>query len=214
MNGITWKIVAPISDDNIGVPHRTPIASYGIKGLPYGKELVTIAYGHNLNEIKGLIRKSVSFWAIDESGSVGRTGKSLGKAITYCAVTQLGDVDYKALFEGIPKQKHPKKDYEEIHGSYLRDNYPDKLEILVDRISDSPYLILSLPEIKVEPKRWVETQVHPQNATYVFFAIENLVQAIEEVDLSNKIVVTFDRTTDIDDGYLEAACTKRTTVRM
>lgn len=213
MNGITWKIVAQISDDNIGVPHRTPIASYGIKGLPYGKELVTIAYGYNLNEIKGLIRKPVSFWAIDESGSVGRTKGSMGKAITYSAVTQLDDVDYEALFDGIPKEVNPKTGIEKIHTSYLRDNYPDKLRVLVDRISDSPFLIISLPEIKTK-EYWPKVVNRPRYATFVFYAIENLVQAIEQVDLSEKIVVTFDRTNDVNDEYLDATCAERTIVRM
>lgn len=93
--------------------------SLNSKKRPSGKDLITLGYGNDLYEIAGLIRKKVSFWAIDESGSVGRTPQSIGKAITYSAVTQLSRVDYEGIFDGIPLSKD-KFGNEEIHYMDLR----------------------------------------------------------------------------------------------
>lgn len=181
------------------------------KKRPSGKDLITLGYGNDLYEIAGLIRKKVSFWAIDESGTVGRTPKSLGKAITYSAVTQLSHVDYRELFEGIPISRD-KSGNEEIHYIDLRMNDPEKLCEIVQRISDSPFLIVSLPIEKTEVdtrKRWYR----PKNAMYVLSAIGQLVDAIGIIDQSDTIVVTFDETDDVSNEYLDILWTDRIIVR-
>lgn len=177
-----------------------------------GKELIALRYGHNLSDLAGSIRKKVSFWAIDESGSVGRTEKSVGKAITYSAVTQLSIVDYESLFDGIPKSID-KNGHTEIHYIDLKMNDPDNLYKVVDRIADSPFLVISLPIEKTDVdkrRRWYK----PKNGMYVLSAISKLVEAIEVVDESDTIVVTFDQTSDMTDELLEVLWTDRTIIRM
>ena len=187
------------------------VVSLNYKGRPSGKDLITLRYGNDLDEIAGLIRKKVSFWAIDESGTVGRTSKSLGKAITYSAVTQLSHVDYRELFKDIPISCD-KFGNEEIHYIDLRMNNPDKLSEMVRRISDSPFLIVSLPIEKTEVdtrKRWYK----PKNAMYVLSAIGQLVDAIGIIDQSDTIIVTFDETNDMTNEYLDILWTERIIVR-
>ena len=210
-NEIYWEILVPIRD---GITHdgRAVAVSYNQSDLPSGRDLVRISYGRNISDIRGLIRESVSYWSIDESGSVGRTGQSLGKAITYSAVTQLGDVDYDSLFEGIPTVRD-KRGHEEVHYMDLRMNHQAELSELVDRVAGAPFLVLSLPEMKLKPderKRWVR----PKNAFYGFRAVQRLVRAIEEIDWSDSIIVTFDQTCDIGDGFLEVLWSDRMIVQM
>lgn len=185
--------------------------SLNSKKRPSGKDLITLGYGNDLYEIAGLIRKKVSFWAIDESGSVGRTPQSIGKAITYSAVTQLSRVDYEGIFDGIPLSKD-KFGNEEIHYMDLRQSNPQKLAEVVQRIGESPFLIVSLPIEKTEVdtrKRWYR----PKNAMYVLSAISQLVDAIEIIDQSDTIVVTFDETNDMTNEYLDILWTDRIIVR-
>lgn len=187
------------------------VVSLNSKKRPSGKDLITLRYGNDLDEIAGLIRKKVSFWAIDESGTVGRTSKSLGKAITYSAVTQLSHVDYRELFKDIPISCD-KFGNEKIHYIDLRMNNPDKLSEMVQRISDSPFLIVSLPIEKTEVdtrKRWYK----PKNAMYVLSAISQLIDAIGIIDHSDTVIVTFDKTDDMSDEYLEILWTDRIMVR-
>lgn len=191
---------------------RKPITvSLNTKKRPSGKDLITLGYGNNLSELSGLIRKKVSFWAIDESGSVGRTAQSLGRTITYSAVTQLSHVDYERLFDGIPLSRD-KFGNEEIHYMDLRMNDPEKLAELVQRVGDSPFLIVSLPIVKNEVdtrKRWYK----PKNAMYVLSAIGQLVDAIGRIDYSDTVIVTFEQTYDITDEYLDILWTDRIIVR-
>lgn len=187
------------------------IVSLNSKKRPSGKDLITLGYGNDLYEIAGLIRKKVSFWAIDESGSVGRTQKSIGRAITYSAVTQLSHVDYEGVFEGIPLSRD-KFGNEELHYIDLRWNNPEKLAEVVQRIGESPFLIVSLPIEKTEVdtrKRWYR----PKNAMYVLSAIGQLVDAIGIIDQSDTIVVTFDETDDMTNEYLDILWTDRIIVR-
>lgn len=191
---------------------RDPVMiSLNSKRRPSGKDLITLEYGNDLSEIAGLIRKKVSFWAIDESGSVGRTPQSIGKAITYSAVTQLSYVDYDHLFDGIPMSRDGFGN-EEIHYMDLRRNDPEKLAEVVQRIGDSPFLIVSLPIEKNEVdtrKRWYR----PKNAMYVLSAIGQLVDAIGMIDHSDTVIVTFDQTDDMTDEYLDILWTDRVIVR-
>lgn len=187
------------------------LVSLNSRKRPSGKDLITLRYGNDLSEISGLIRKKVSFWAIDESGSVGRTPQSIGRTITYSAVTQLSHVDYSELFDGIPLSRD-KFGNEEIHYMDLRRNNPDKLAEIVQRIGDSPFLIVSLPIEKTEidaRKRWYR----PKNAMYVLSAIGQLVDAIEVIDHSDTVIVTFDDTDDMSDEYLDILWTERIIVR-
>ena len=209
---IPWKIVVSVDDSCKGISRSQSVRSFNESNPPSGRDLVTVAYGRNIGDIRGIVRETVSYWSIDESGSVGRTGQSLGKAITYSAVTQLEHVDYGKLFEGIPKVSD-KRGHDEIHYMDLRMNDCEKLSELVDRVAQSPFLMISLPEMKLKPdfsKKWVK----PKNAFYVFTAIQRLVQAIEEIDWSDMIVVTFDHTFDIGDEMLEVLWSDRLIVQM
>lgn len=200
-----------LSTDDTMISNQ-PFVSLNSKGVPSGKDLITIRYGHDLSEITGLIRKKVSFWAIDESGSVGRTEKSLGRTITYSAVTQLSSVNYDLLFDGIPLSID-KSGHSEVHYIDLKMSNPDKLREVVQRIGKSPFLIVSLPIEKNEidtRKKWNK----PKNAMYVLSAISKLVEAIETIDQSDAVIVTFDRTYDMTDELLDILWTDRTIVRM
>lgn len=169
-------------------------------------------YGHDLSELAGTIHKGVSFWTIDESGSVGRTEKSLGKVITYSATTQLSKVDYKSIFEDIPLSVD-KSGNKEIHYMDLRMNYPNELREVVERIGKSPFLALSLPIEKNEidqRKRWNK----PKNELYVLSAIDRLIEAIRIVDYSEFVMVVFDRTDDMTDEMLDTYTTDKMMVRM
>lgn len=207
---VVWRIA--VCDSSIARLDADAVCSFNISDRSSGHDLITIAYGRNLTEIRGLIRRPISYWSIDESGSVGRTGQSLGKAITYSAVTELGDVDYAGLFEGIPFSVD-KRGNKEIHYRDLREFHPESLTELVDRVSESPFLMVSLPEMKLKPDlrtKWKK----PKNAFYVFSAIQRLVQAIEQIDQSEIVIVTFDETSEITDEFLEVLWSDRVIVQM
>lgn len=208
---IEWQIVVPVQQ-KADKKRNGPIVSCNQKGLPEGKELIRVAYGQNLCQIKGIKREIVSFWTIDESGSVGRTGRSLGKAITYSAVTQLSSVDYESLFDGIPKSLD-KHGHEETHYRDLRRDNPDKLSQYVDRVGSAPFLILSLPEDKVEEDK-IKHRYAPKNLIYVLGALNKMVEAIEQVDASQRIIVYFDKTDDMLDEFIELLWTDRVIIRM
>lgn len=188
------------------------IVSFDPKGRPSGEELLRIDYGKVVGAMKGRIHRRTSFWTIDESGSVGRTEKSKGKAVTYSAVTQLDKVDYRSLFKDIPKEVHDDGS-EEIHYRFLRKNDMESLTQLVERIGEAPFLILSYPVMKDHVNTAPKRGDH-RNAFYVLEAIQSLVAAIETVDRSKTIIVTFDRTDEIPEDILQVASTKRTTVLM
>lgn len=193
------------------VRHNPFTVSFNTNGRPSGKDLITLGYGNDLLEISGLIRKKVSFWAIDESGSVGRIPQSLGKAITYSAAIQPSHADYWRLFDGIPMSRD-KFGNEEIHYMDLRRSNPEKLAEVVQRIGDSPFLIVSLPIEKNEVdtrKIWYRSK----NAMYVLSAIGQLVDAIGEIDHSDTVIVTFDETYDMVSEYLDILWTDRIIVR-
>lgn len=198
--------------------HRTVI-SLNEKEKPTGNELIRIAYGNNLSDLAGSIHKRTSFWAIDESGSTGWTKKTLGMAITYCATTQLSPASIQAIFDGIPLESKTDKNgevTEKIHYNYLRQYYPEELKLAMERISQAPFLFLSL---LIEKTSVTVTIPHkkvfrPRNAIYVMGAIDRLVRAIEIVDSSEHIVVSFDSTNDLSKDLLEYLWTDRTTVLM
>lgn len=188
------------------------IISFDPKGRPSGDELLRMDYGRVVGSMRGRIRRRTSFWAIDESGSVGRTEKSKGKAITYSAVTQLQKVDYRSLFKDIPRELHDDGS-EEIHYRFLRKNDTESLTELVERIGGAPFLILSYPVMKDHVNTAPKRSDH-RNAYYVLEAIQSLVEAIETVDRSKTIIVTFDRTDEISEDILQVAWTDRTIVLM
>lgn len=207
---IEWRIVAPV--ERRPKNHKCPVVSCNERGPLEGKDLITIAYGRSINRLRGIKRESVSYWSIDESGSTGRTENNLGKAITYTAVTQIAEIDLEELFEGIPKSTD-KKGNKEIHYKELRLNNPAELERLVDRTSKSPLLILNLPVEKTA----VDTRTvwpKPKNAAYVFRALWRIVETIEAIDLSDTIVISFDKTDDMNDEFLGVLWTDRIIVRM
>lgn len=189
-----------------------PIISLNSKKEPRGKDLITLDYGQNLYNLAGTIHKNVSIWTIDESGSVGRTEKSLGRVITYNATTQLSKVDYDSLFKGIPLSVDNNGN-EEIHCIDLRMNNPDKLRELVQRIGNSPFLAVTLPieKNKVDQrKRWN----NPKNELYVLSAINEIIEAIKIIDHSELVIVEFDRTNEITDKMLDIYPPDKMIVRM
>lgn len=189
-----------------------PIISLNSKKEPRGKDLITLNYGHDLYNLAGTIHRNVSVWTIDESGSVGRTEKSLGRVITYNATTQLSKVDYDSLFEGIPLSVDNNGN-EEIHCIDLRMNNPDKLRELVQRIARSPFLSVTLPIQKNEVdrrKRWS----NPKNEMYVLSAINEIIEAIKIIDHSELVIVEFDRTNEITDKMLDIYPPDKMIVRM
>ena len=93
-------------------------------------------HGLTLDDVRGLIRKPVSYWAIDESGNPSRKPKQNGKPFTLSAVTELSPIDYDRLLEGVPLYDG------EVHFNKLRNEHPDICISLMTNFGNESILIL------------------------------------------------------------------------
>lgn len=151
--------------------------------------------GLTLDDVRGLIRKSVSYWAIDESGNPSRKPKEDGKAFTLSAVTELSPIDYDRLLEGVPLYDG------EVHFSKLRNEHPDICIRLITNFGRENILIVSKTVTK-KGKSVLRTKRRgpPTDELYLMALLNELIEAISEIDLSDSVIVTYDRNDNIREG--------------
>ena len=152
-------------------------------------------HGLTLEDVRGLIRKPVSYWAIDESGNPSRKSREDGKAFTLSAVTELSPIDYERLLEGVPQYDG------EVHFSRLRNEHPDICIRLMTDFGKENVLIVSMTVIK-EGKAVKKSKRRgpPVDELYLFSLLNNLVEAISEIDSSDTVIITYDCNDNIRDG--------------
>lgn len=143
--------------------------------------------GLTLDDVRGLIHKSVSYWAIDESGNPSRKVNEDGKAFTLSAVTELSPIDYDRLLEGGPLYDG------EIHFSKLRDEHPDICIRLITNFGQENILIV-FKTVQKRSKDIVRRGKHiPINETYLLSLLHEVIDAILEIDCSDTVIITYDR---------------------
>lgn len=152
-------------------------------------------HGLTLDDVRGSIRKPVSYWAIDESGNPSRKPGENGKAFTLSAVTELSPIDYGRLLRGVPLYNG------EVHFSRLRNEHPDICIRLMTDLGRENILIVSKTVTKrsktvSKPGR----KGPPVDELYLFSLLNELVGIISEIDLSDTVIVTYDRNNNIRGG--------------
>lgn len=150
-------------------------------------------HGLTLDDVRGLIRKPVSYWAIDESGNPSRKPKQNGKPFTLSAVTELSPIDYDRLLEGVPMYDG------EVHFSKLRNEHPDICIRLMTNLGYENLLILSKTVTKKSKIVISKKRGPPVDELYLLSLLEDIVDAISAVDLSDAVVIVYDRNTNLKD---------------
>ena len=163
--------------------------------------------GLTLDDVRGLIRKPVSYWAIDESGNPSRKINEDGKAFTLSAVTELSPIDYDRLLEGVPLYDG------EVHFSRLRNEHPEICIRLITDFGHENILIVTLSVIKrsktVEQKHSI-----PRDELYLFSLLNELISIINEIDLSDVVLIAYDRNEQIRGECCEMLWSPRCAVLM
>lgn len=145
-------------------------------------------HGLTLDDVRGSICKPVSYWAIDESGNPSRKPGEEGKAFTLSAVTELSPIDYDRLLDGVPLYDG------EVHFSKLRNEHPDICIRLMTNFGNENILILSKTVIKKKRKLTpAKKKGEPLDELYLFSLLNDIVEVISEIDMSDTIVITYDR---------------------
>ena len=150
-------------------------------------------HGLTLEDVRGLIRKPVSYWAIDESGNPSRKSREDGKAFTLSAVTELSPIDYERLLEGVPQYDG------EVHFSRLRNEHPDICIRLMTDFGKENILIVSKTVIKRSKTVAKIKRGPPIDELYVFSLMNSLIDAIAEIDSSDTIVISYDQNNNFKD---------------
>lgn len=149
-----------------------------------------MSHGLTLDDVRGLIHKPVSHWAIDESGNPSRKLSENGKAFTLSAVTELSPIDYDRLLEGVPLYDG------EVHFSKLRHEHPDICIQLMTDLGREDILSVSLTVMKRSKNVSLNRSV-PRDELYLFSLLNELISAVNEVDDSDLIVIRYDRNDQI-----------------
>lgn len=145
-------------------------------------------HGLTLDDVRGLIRKPVSYWAIDESGNPSRKPKENGKAFTLSAVTELSPIDYDRLLEGVPLYDG------EVHFSKLRNEHPDICISLMTNFGNENILILyKTVRKKGRDKVFANKNGQPIDELYLLSLLNEIIGAVMMVDSSDTIVITYDQ---------------------
>ena len=144
-------------------------------------------HGLTLDDVRGLIRKPVSYWAIDESGNPSRKSAENGKAFTLSAVTELSPIDYDRLLEGVPLYDG------EVHFSKLRNEYPDICVRLITNFGQENILIV-FKTVQKRSKEVAKRGKHvPINELYLLSLLHEVIDAVLAIDCSDTVVITYDR---------------------
>ena len=146
------------------------------------------SHGLTLDDVRGLIRKPVSYWAIDESGNPSRKPKENGKPFTLSAVTELSPIDYERLLEGVPLYDG------EVHFSKLRNEHPDVCIRLMTNFGNENILIL-YKTVRKKKRNTVLAKKNgqPIDELYLLSLLNEMIGAVMMVDSSDTIVITYDQ---------------------
>ncbi len=155
-------------------------------------------YGLTLDDVRGLIRKPVSYWAIDESGNPSRKPKQNGKPFTLSAVTELSPIDYDRLLEGVPLYDG------EVHFNKLRNEHPDICISLMTNFGNESILILYKTVFK-NAKSTASGRIkgQPIDELYLLSLLNEMIEAILSTDHSDVVLITYDQSNNIK----EETCT-------
>lgn len=155
-------------------------------------------HGLTLDDVRGLIRKPVSYWAIDESGNPSRKPKQNGKPFTLSAVTELSPIDYDRLLEGVPLYDG------EVHFNKLRNEHPDICISLMTNFGNESILILYKTVFK-NAKSTASGRIkgQPIDELYLLLLLNEMIEAILSTDYSDVVLITYDRSNNIK----EETCT-------
>lgn len=164
-------------------------------------------HGLTLDDVRGLIRKPVSYWAIDESGNPSRKASENGKAFTLSAVTELSPIDYERLLRGVPLYNG------EVHFSKLRNEHPDICIRLMTDLGRENILIVSLSVTK-RSKVVGQRRSIPRDELYLFSLLNELISVVNEVDVSDLVLISYDRNEQIRDEACEMLWSPRCVVQM
>ena len=164
-------------------------------------------HGLTLDDVRGLIRKPVSYWAIDESGNPSRKSNENGKAFTLSAVTELSPIDYERLLDGVPLYDG------EVHFSKLRNDHPDICIRLMTNLGHENILIVTLSVAK-RSKNVEQRHSIPRDELYLFSLLNELISVINEVDLSDLVLISYDRNEQIREETCEMLWSSRCVVMM
>ena len=152
-------------------------------------------YGLTLDDVAGSIRKSVSYWAIDESGNPSRKRTEDGKAFTLSAITELSPIDYRRLLEDVPKRNG------EVHFNHLLHSYPDVCVRLMIDLGRENILIVSMT-VRKRSKDVRSVKGIPRDELYLYALLRRLIDVILIVDLSDTVAIAYDR----NPQYREESC--------
>ncbi len=164
-------------------------------------------HGLTLDDVRGLIHKPVSHWAIDESGNPSRKLSENGKAFTLSAVTELSPIDYDRLLDGVPLYDG------EVHFSKLRNEHPDICIRLMTDLGREDILSVSLTVTK-RSKNVLSDRSVPRDELYLFSLLNELISAVNEVDDSDLIVIRYDRNDQIRGVMCEMLWSPRCIIMM
>lgn len=176
------------------------------------EQLIHGRHGLTLDDVRGSIRRGTSYWAIDESGTYSRAESEDGRTLTISAVTMLDAVDLKGLFAGIPLYDW------EIHFAPLRNEHPDIAIRLMTDLGNENILIVS----KTVEKKWnrytgtrrkerrrevqrlkqsgiEKPEVPSINELYITGLLSDILDVIQEIDLSDTVAVNYDLNADFSD---------------
>ena len=168
-----------------------------------------VSGGLTFDDVRGSIKKPVSFWAIDESGIPSRKEHEGGKAFTLAAVTALSDIDCDKLLANIPKDKDKNK----VHFSTLRNKHPDICIRLMSDVSKENILVVSLT-VNKRAKFVAKYDKIPRDELYLEALLQRLLDIICEIDLSDSVVVTYETNNLMREEQCNLLWTPRCTVMM
>jgi len=171
------------------------------------RESIGVSGGLTLDDVRGSIRRSVSYWAVDESGVPSRKPHEDGKAFTLTAVTALSDIDCDQLLDGIPL------DEGKVHFSTLRNEHPDICIQLISDVAKENILVVSL-SVNKRAKYVAKTDKIPRDELYLAVLLQRLLDTICEIDLSDSVVVTYETTDNMREEQCSLLWTPRCTVMM
>ncbi len=157
------------------------------------------------DDVRGSIKRPVSFWAIDESGVPSRKPNENGKAFTLSAVTELSTIDYDRLLANVPL------DDDRVHFSTLRNKHPDICIRLMTDFGKENVLIVSL-SVNKRSKYVDKVKGIPIDELYLSALLQRLLEAICEIDLSDSIIATYEANVNIREEQCLLLWTDRCTV--
>lgn len=140
--------------------------------------LVNEPYGMRITDVP-IIDRGCSVWSIDDSGTPF-VGRGASDYFTLVAATTVGDVDLESILGSVTQFDG------ESRFNKLRVNNPKECFLLMNALGRESILGLCLPKYK---------EYRPHKTAYsVFYSkVERLIQMIQKIDHSQRIVVLVDK---------------------